>query len=224
MAISALEKVWRMSIWATQFESIGDNCELGFVQRRKGFDQGSLLKWCRIMSHKDLICFLNAPQDQFYLRENLVPAWNDMITDQSSGIQYHTTLHSQKTDAGRHFIDSGDAFNKKYKSDFEKKTYMYNKLFTELRKGEKVYVYKMNGKNDISMAEEILSSLRMLNDRNRLLYVTDQVPAKAGTVERVGENLFHGFIQQFAPYNPVAATKLEYWEVMFDEAVKVIYD
>lgn len=211
-----------MENWAHAFEAIGDNCEFGFMQQQKGVDEGALLKWCRIMAYQDLLTFLKAPQAVFYQRENLSPTSDDMLCDASSGILYHTVLYSREKDGERHFIAQGEEFDRVYAAELEKKTYMYNKFFDGLRGAKKIYVFKMNGTNDVAMATEIGTCLAAFNPQNRLLYVTDQDPERIGTVEKLNDNTYRGYIQALAPYFPATDAKLEYWELMCAETLRLM--
>jgi hypothetical protein len=211
-----------MDNWAESFESIGDNCELGFMQKQKGVDQGALLKWCRIMSHLDLIKILTLPREQFYIKDNLAPIYDDMLVDKSSNIQFHTSLFSEEGDGVRKFVALDLKFDTIYQLEYEKKIYMYDKFFSNLRSAGKIYVYKMNECNDISIAEEILRCLKIYNPNNNLLYVTDLDKERAGSVEMLKPNLYRGFIKSFAPYYPVTEARLDFWEPMCQNAIRSI--
>ena len=182
------------------------------MQRQKGVDEGSLLKWCRILKHTDLIAFLDAPRASFYKFENLSPTSNDMVEDSSSNIQFHTELYSRVEGGVRAFTAAPHERERIYAAEYQKRMYLYDKLMDALSSGSRTCVFKMNGTNDLQVAAAIADRLRSFNVRNRLFYVTDADPLRAGAVERISENLYRGFITAFAPYWPVTDAKLEYWD------------
>jgi len=211
-----------MSTWQEAFEPIGDNCELGFMQRQKGVDEGALLKWCRILKHTDLITFLDAPRESFYKFENLKPTSNDMVEDISSNIQFHTELYSRIEDGIRTFNAVPHEQERIYAAEYQKRLYLYDKLIDALSNASRICVFKMNGTNDLEVAQAIADRLKSFNIRNRLFYITDAEPAKAGFVERISHNVYRGFITAFAPYWPVTDAKLEYWDGLCKSAYERI--
>lgn len=211
-----------MANWEEWFESVGDNCELGFMQRQKGVDSGAVLKWCRILRHADLLRFLDRPKDDFYKLENLKPTSNDMVEDVSSGIQFHTELYSRLREGERAFTAEEAEIKRIYGLEYTKRTYLYDKFIEGLSSGSRVHVFKMNGTNDLGLAGEISARLCGFNPVNRLFYITDTAPSKAGSVERISENIYRGYITSFAPYWPVTDAKLEYWDGLCNSAAEII--
>src|SRR6516225_7169551 len=75
------------------FESLGDNCEFGFVQRANGYEDGGLFRWSISPLEKLILCFDENFKD-LYLFENLEPSAPDMVRDIATGLMFHTQMHS----------------------------------------------------------------------------------------------------------------------------------
>jgi len=75
-----------------RFESLGDNCEFGFVQRQLGLESGGLFRWS-VTSATSLITLLETRFEDLYRFENLVPTNSkNMIRDTATDIGFHTEM------------------------------------------------------------------------------------------------------------------------------------
>ncbi len=208
--------------WAAQFESIGDNCEFGFIQRLAGFDEGSLLKWCYIEDHRHLVKFLESPFCDFYKFDNLVPKHDDMVVDLSSGLIFHTELYSHADKNGaRTFNEDVERQQQIYMHEHDKRTHLYSKLMRRIVTGSKVLIFKQNGVNNLTIAHDISSALLRHGSKFKIFYVTDCEPSQAGRVEMIDNHIYRGFIERFAPYWPVTDTKVEYWQSLCERMLEL---
>jgi hypothetical protein len=66
------------SAQALRIESLGDNCELGFVLRHLGVEAGSLFRWAA-MKPEQLLMKLRADFDGMYEFANLSPLRPAMV-------------------------------------------------------------------------------------------------------------------------------------------------
>ena len=55
----------------SRIESLGDNCELGFVLRRLGSEEGMLFRWAS-MQPESLLATLRADFERFYEFDDLI--------------------------------------------------------------------------------------------------------------------------------------------------------
>lgn len=189
------------SVLLNRFESLGDNCEFGFVQRRSGIEPGGLLRWT-VSPPGPLVEAIEARFEGIYQFENVVPFTPRMVEDRRSGIKFHSAMTS--TD-GVFDLDP-ERRREVHQTEYEKISYLRGKLLQLLETGEKTFVYKRNAGVDEALIGR-LSSAIAAHGPSRLLYVKAD-PARAGTVEVVSKALTMGFVERFAPY--AAANDLAY--------------
>jgi hypothetical protein len=72
-----------------RLEGLGDNCELGFVLRRMGFEGGMLFRWASIRP-ESLLATLRGDFAGMYDFDNLVPQNPKMVRDLHYGTSWHT--------------------------------------------------------------------------------------------------------------------------------------
>jgi hypothetical protein len=72
-----------------RLEGLGDNCELGFVLRRLGFEDGMLFRWASIRP-ESLLATLRGDCADLYEFGNLVPQNAKMVRDLHYGTSWHT--------------------------------------------------------------------------------------------------------------------------------------
>lgn len=82
-----------------RMESLGDNCELGFVLGNLGCKAGSVFRWASMKPDR-LLSKLRADFAGMYEFDNLSPLRPAMVLDSRYGIGWHTELKSEPV-AGR---------------------------------------------------------------------------------------------------------------------------
>ena len=188
-----------------QFESLGDNCEFGFVQRTFGVEASGLLRWA--VSPPDALALaIEGRFSGIFEYENLVPNQNSagMVFDNATGFSFHSSMTSKDgtfdlNDEKRRIV---------WRQEKDKVEYLALKLNSLLESGEKIFVYKQNSR----LSDEKLSKLsRAISQRGpgKLLYV--ETGAETGSVVKRGENLYVGYIDQFAPYSSANSVSLDSW-------------
>jgi len=195
-----------------KFESLGDNCELGFVQRFSGVEAGGLLRWA-IVPPEALISAIRGNFEQVFEYENLTPSAPDMVRDEKYGLAFHTQMHSQNGI----FHDTEEKRREIHAGEKQKIDYMAEKLRGLLRTGEKIFVYKRNVGVD---AETALEIGRAISEKGpgKLLYVTTLGNQPIGTVRCVSENLFEGRIDRFADYAKADDVSQQVWGQILKDA------
>ena len=179
-----------------QFQSLGDNCEFGLVQRHLGADPLHLLRFAGI-NLRDLLLGLNSEFDglddaaRLSLRLSGPPGEQEFILlHDTYGLNSHTFAHEHTSSAETVLARS------------RQKLALQRRMFVEdLEDAEKIFVLKRNEALAMSEVLPVWSCLRGYGD-NTLLYV---VPADAGhlpgTVEWKAPGLLCGYIDRFAPYD-----------------------
>ncbi len=118
-----------------RFESAGDDCEFGFVQRAYGLEQLGLLRFAGIALH-DLARALNARFAGLGERLEIVvphdtPGLDLMGSEPRYGLTYHTYLYPDTTDAARLL-----------KTEKQRLPRLAEKYLEDIALGEKIFVVK----------------------------------------------------------------------------------
>ena len=178
-----------------RFQSLGDNCEFGLVQRRLGADPLQLLRFAGI-NLRNLLLGLNSEfaglddAGRLSLRLSGEPGEREFILlHDRYGLNSHTFVHEH----------TGEAESVLARS--RQKLSLQRRMFLEdLEDAEKILVLKRNDPLALAEVLPVWSCLHGYGD-NTLLYVVvadaDHLP---GTVERRAPGLLCGFIDRFAPY------------------------
>jgi hypothetical protein len=174
-----------------RFESLGDNCEFGLVQREYGAEPLGLMRWTR--------CTLNslmfALDDRFSAigdpHRMVVHRFKEeyLVTDRSYNFSYHPHVRIMEMEE--------DELLAREKTRI---AFLRTKLLDDLTDAEKIFVFKENAYISHASARRLLRKLRAFGP-NRLLYVvptTDRL--LAGTVERLEDGLVRGYTEGFGVY------------------------
>ena len=175
-----------------RFESLGDNCEFGLMQRKVGRERLSLLRYGGARSTARLTDAIRAGLDGFGTEQDLdmyVLGTEWIALSLRYGFSFHT---------GRH-VDALGAEQIRA-AESRKLRFMADLLRDDLATGQKVFVRRVD-EGDTTAG--MLALARALRDRGPsvLLWVIRATDAKPhGTVEHVGRNLFlarHGELGQY---------------------------
>ena len=187
-----------MSHLFAQFESLGDNCEFGFVQKQAGALNISLLRWAGI-SYQGLLKGLAQDFEGLFAFDRLAPVWTDMVADREYGVSFHTQFKIATVDGRHAFAEAPEALVVTYAKEAARIALLRRKFIEGLDTGERIYVYKH--KAAITPAE--LDALKAGLDRRRpqrLLCVAPEGPwHAAGRVMLVRDGLKLGALARFAP-------------------------
>lgn len=191
---------------ATKFESIGDNCEFGLVQRRCDTEPLGLLRFSGSFSH-DVIRGIERnfdgigePADITPKLEGAGPKREFMIYERKYGLVYHTFVH--EGERAPELLRQQEATRLRF---------LRRKFLEELDAGEKIFVFK----RVVPVPEsEILPLFLALNRNgpNTLLWVVPEEPGHpAGTVEILMDGLLKGYVDRFAPSDNAHDFSFEAW-------------
>ena len=196
---------------AVQFESLGDNCEFGLVQRHLGAEPLGLLRFTFI----ELVHLLRGLRTGFAGlgdpgTTHVATEGKDreyVVRETAYGMTYHTFQYEADT--------SLDAIRRQQSASLN---FLRRKFMEDTAAGEKIFVIK---RGDPLRPEEILPIFAALNDlgRNWLLWV---VPADSahtpGTVEVLLPGLMRGYVDRFAPYDDAHSLSLPTWTAVCEAA------
>lgn len=185
-------------------ESLGDNCEFGFVQRFENYEPSSLFRWAFCPTDR-LVNYLEHPQPLFE-KEALRLVDSDLVLDCNSGISFHSDLIIG-SGADRRFVGQED-FDNIWKKEKEKIDHFSYKFwhFSQSRPG--IYVLKNNSgitEDQISRIEAVLLSK---NPNHKLLHVS---LGETAAIESIKGACINATIPHFANYLSANKVDMESW-------------
>ena len=181
------------------FESLGENCEFGLVQRAVGieplgffrFNYAALEALLRALDC-DFADVGGAGQVEVYTEPP--PNRELMVRIRGYGFRYHTFRSIDDVsiaDMHAHQVRAVDFLTRKLRED--------------LRAGEKIFVRKGDDSARIEQIMPLFAALRRYGPATLLWVVRADGVRQAGTVEVLGRGLLKGYIDRFAPIsNPDA--------------------
>jgi hypothetical protein len=186
------------------FESLGDNCEFGVLQRRCGAEPFlSLLRFAG-MALPTLLRALDVGLEGFGDGANIEVYLDErrefLVREKRYDVFFHTFRKEGEIDEGQ-----------LHASESDRLAYFARRFVGDLKRGNKIFVVK---RNESLQEDEILPLYVALCSYgpNVLLWM---VPADAdhasGSVEVVVPGLFKGFINRFAPYEDAYDLLLDDW-------------
>ena len=172
------------------FESIGDTCEFGIVQRRYGAEPISLLRWASTPPHHLITA----------LKTRFAGVGEPEYTIVRSGEGEYTTRDSRYHMFSHTFTpDTGQGIEKFTAQHLRRMQYLRKKLIGDLTLGEKIFVYKCDQGLSDAQAEGIYRAIRDYGGETALLCVRiANNESLLGTVERMNAGLFIGYIDRFS--------------------------
>ena len=183
-----------------RIEFLGDNCELGFVLKRLGFEAGALFRWASI-TPESLLATLRGDFEGLYEFEALEPHRANMVRDRRYGTSWHSEMRSARVDGALRFNDDEPARRRIHAGEAAKRAYLLGKLRDHCERDDTIFVIKHNAGIAPSVLEGIHYQLyrRVRCPRFALLEVCAD-PARAGALEVVDRHLLRGYVPRFADY------------------------
>lgn len=194
-----------------RIESLGDNCELGFVMRNLKYEKGGLFRWT-ITPIDKLVAYLSDIDQALFEKESLSPFSPGMVIDAKSGFSFHSAMKSEKNESGDlSYIDSSAERDSFYLKEKSKIDYLCNG-FKERITADKgsIYLVKANKGMDQSAVRNLVASIGRYSSKHVLVEVRSEVPAEQPLLQCIDDNHYLAKITRFAPY--VAANDVLYEE------------
>jgi hypothetical protein len=199
----------------TRFESLGDNCEFGLVQRQLGAEPLGLLRFS----------FIELPLLLRGLRSGFAglgdPATTDVTADGKDrefvvresvyGMTYHTFQYESQMHLETVRQQQATRLN-----------FLKRKLMEDIGAGEKIFVIK---RLPALRPEEVLPVYTALNElgRNWLLWmVPSDATHPSGTVELLLPGLLRGYLDRFAPSENAHDLSMTGWTAVCEAAWRAV--
>ncbi|WP_162800746.1 hypothetical protein [Acidibrevibacterium fodinaquatile] len=195
-------------IFISRFESLGDNCEFGLVQRRCGAEPIDLLRWSFI-ELPDLIRCLENEFSGLEDPENLhVGFFAPDAEDPKEYAIYNKRLGIQKHS---HILNDQISADKLLELEAKRLTIMRKKFLKQMRENDKIYVVKYNNTPSEDKIFRLFSVLQKFGQKRLLWAVAGDETQNEGTVEQLAPGLFKAYVNRFAPYDDAPTLSLEPW-------------
>lgn len=203
-------------------ESLGDNCEFGFVLRKLQHNGGGLFRWS-ITTVDGLLRFLSQPESVIYRFEDLVPYSQKMVKDLQSGFCFHSAMGSSKVEGEQRFDLSEDVRRALYLQESEKIWHLREKLIARLRTGG-VFVVKRN----LNLSDDEIFSLAEIvqrhNSGNILLAIRSTGDSSlVSKVSILAPGVVLGHLSRFAPYVKADDICYEEWSDLLSNTYQVLF-
>ena len=195
----------------TRFESLGDNCEFGLVQRKLGAEPLGLLRFSYIelrLLLRGLRCGFDGLGDPA-----TIEVWADgidrefVVRESMYQMTYHTFQYEAQVD--RETVQ---------RQQVTRLNFLKRKLLEDIGAGEKIFVLK---RVPPLRPEEVLPIYAIMNElgRNTLLWMLPSDAAHPpGTVEQLLPGLLRGYIDRFAPNENAHDLSQEIWTAVCETA------
>jgi hypothetical protein len=200
------------------FESLGDNCEFGLVQRAGGVDPLGLLRFAGISIHRLIDGIKRGFEglgtfDTITVEVGPDPRWAEyMVTESLYGLRYHSGVMAGEMGA--------DDLRRR---EARRLPFLSRKLLEDLEVGEKICVWKSPGTSELTQVYPLLSALRS-RGRTTLLWVVqsdgEQIP---GTLELLDDDFIKGYIGRFAPYDNAGDIQADSWFELCQRAYHLVH-
>jgi hypothetical protein len=211
-----------MTSFLRHFESLGDNCEFGFVLINNGVHDGGMFRWTMIRDFLPIGEAIDNGFENIYAFDNLTPCSPDMVRDNKTSIEFHTKMPIVADGGTFRFNAPKNELLSIYYFEREKCFYLVEKFFRTLKQASRIYVLKSTDQPLAQVTvDAILKSLRRHGDVS-LLWICEADSAKpAGTVEMLGNNLYRGFISRFSKTLAIEDIDIPSWLSVCEKTLKL---
>jgi tetratricopeptide (TPR) repeat protein len=198
------------------FESLGERCDFGAVQRKYGVEPLGLLRFALtrydplIVALEDRFAAIGTPEDTSYELYNE----ETILYMRKYGLVFHTFVYQKElpTEAKR------DAFRQQQR---RRLAFLRDKLVADLEEPQKIYIYSTDDRTADADARRLFAALRAYGP-NSLLYVR---PATAGhpegTVETLDDGLFAGYFAGLADFVAGFQPPFELWRQLCEKTFRL---
>ncbi len=206
-----------------RIESLGDNCELGFVMRRLGHDSGSLFRWAS-MKPQSLLAMLRADLAGFYRFEDLSPLRAAMVCDDAYGIGWHSDMRGHAVGGRMAFVDDRQTRLAIHLREQRKLRYLVAKFRARASLGGMLFVIKSNPGIEPELIDAVFEQLTRLAGGAAFTLLEVQAapePDRIGQVERRRDGLLRGYVSGFAGYETADKMDFSAWSAVLHNALSM---
>jgi hypothetical protein len=209
---SAAELCYDVPRLLQMFESLGENCDLGVVQRAVGLEPFGLFRF-GACDAPGLAALLRArfhplcePEDLWL--DEVGPRREFWVKSRHFPFESHTNRYAGRDDAEVARV-----------GEIEKFRYLKLHLLRELARGKKLFVFK--GKSDLATMHDMARELRTYGPNSLLWVALADDAHPAASVERDSDGLLLGFVSSFGTYDEDPILPVEEWVTVCAKAYRL---
>jgi hypothetical protein len=181
------------------FESLGNNCEFGIVQRQAGYDPPGLFRNVGFLNVDAIISTisrnLEGMFDEGLYSFTLPEGWPDWRLDcMRYGFLFHTAIPAS-------ISRDSEEWQKKAKDTVASFRFLKRLFQDELQTGEKTFVFRFIAPLEMAQIQRFVQAIRK-HGPGWLLYVTQDEAKPDGFVEMAEDGLLLGAIDRLSNENP----------------------
>ncbi|MBC7634941.1 MAG: hypothetical protein H7251_04995 [Acetobacteraceae bacterium] len=188
-----------------RFESFGDNCEFGLVQRHFGAEPIGLLRWTDVPAEQ-LARMLESRfvgLGEVDCSQIMLVGWGEyFIMDQAFGLGIHTWVNEHEGDAADIFARQTRRIRR-----------LRDELLELLEEGGQIVVYRPRRRLDEMLRQRIFKALRAIGCNTLLLVEAEDGTNPPGTLRELAPGLVVGYISHLSP---VPINGRQVWDIPFD--------
>jgi Sulfotransferase family len=197
-----------------RFESLGENCEFGLVQRRCGAEPLGLFRFASAPLPK-LLAGLEAGFEGLSDADNLDVQLSSngreyMVYDKRFQLLYHAWVSAAEMSA-----------SEVHQRETRRLPLLIRKLIEDLREAEKIFIFHGMEPLGEEEARRLLALLRGYGPNTLLWIEVADAEHPPGTVAWIGEGLLKAYIDRFAPGENAHDLSLDCWIAICREAYRL---
>ena len=198
------------------FESLGERCDFGAVQRKFGAEPLGLLRFAftkfepLMAALADRFSAIGTAEDtdfELYKDENIVRM-------RKYGLIFHTFVYQRDLPT----LEKRAAFQSQ---QLRRLVFLKDKLITDLQDSQKIFLYSTDGRNSDANVGRLFSALQDFGP-NSLLYVRPSCDGHpVGTVEQLDDRLYAGYFPGLADFVSGAQPPFELWHQLCEQTYRL---
>lgn len=206
-----------------QFESLGDNCEFGFVQRHYGREPLGLLRWAG-SSAEGLTRALQARFTDLYRLEDLEPFTINLVRDVKYDIRLHTYLPINPAPDKLRFALRDDLLRAAHAKELQHVQYLVDKFLDALEDGDKIYVFKINDGVSLQQMRALHRALSSSRPQKLLVVVHATTEYPDSVVRLIENGLKVAGIYRLADYGHTEDAPFDAWRLVCETVATTPWD
>ena len=201
------------------FESLGNNCEFGIVQRRAGYDPPGLFRNVGFLSVEQIIFAISSDFASMFddgtYSYDIRPGWPDYtLTCHRFGFTFHSGLPVS-------IIKGTPEWDREAGKNLAAFRFLKRKLREDFTTGEKIFVYRSKQAVPLDRVRELHSAIRS-HGFGWLLYVHESTEKPSGWVSLIDDRLLIGTMARVSNENP-PQIDFAAWDAIARKALRVRY-
>ena len=181
------------------FESLGDTCEFGFVQRHYGIEPISLLRWVGAPL-PGLLDALRARFVGIYRREDLVAIDGGSVLDLKYDLRFHAGRYAQDGGSGKRPVVWTEEALAAYAREQRYVRFLLRTTLDTLANRSRILVYKTNAGLDLLDILQLKAALDLYGPQRLLCVLPGSERDPPGRARLVATGVKVAGISRFAPY------------------------